>query len=220
MSLEDARKRVRSIRYLMASNDSAIDDFLMEAEAIEYSNDQKSTDLTSNQDSPATSRRSLLNNLLENLEPEELRDVAQTLLKIADAIDQDWHPEKVRSAYHWPSAAARIERNSPRLSKRAMSILRFRKERTKTIAPDLLGEPAWEMLLELFCQFAGGAAISLKSLTIASGAAPSTALRQVDKLELEGLIKRQPSLTDGRVTLITLTKQGVLAVGRALEQCP
>jgi DNA-binding MarR family transcriptional regulator len=218
ISIEEARKRIRSIRYLIASNDSSIDDFLREAEAIDSSIDIRSPDLQPERENPATKKRSLLEGLLENLEPEELRDVAHTLLKIADAVDQDWHPEKVRSAYRWPSGAAKIERNSLRLAKHAKAILRFRRERTKTIPADLFGEPAWEMLLELFCQFAGGAAVSLKSITIASGAPQTTALRQIDKLESEGLIKRRPSTTDGRVTLIELTKDGVLAVGRALEQ--
>lgn len=219
VSVDEARKKVRALRYLIASNDSNIDDYLREAEAIDSSINIRLSEHPPEREKPATKKRSLLEGLLENLEPDELRDVAHTLLKIADAVDQDWHPEKVRSAFRWPSAAASIERNSLRLAKHAKSILRFRRERTKTIPADLLGEPAWEMLLELFCQFAGGAAVSLKSITIASGAPPTTALRQIDKLESEGLIKRRPSTTDGRVTLIELTKDGVLAVGRALEQC-
>lgn len=168
---------------------------------------------------PASQKHLLQDNLLENLEPDELRDVAETLLRIADAVDQNWQPENVRAAFRWPSAAAAIERNSLRLAKHAKAILRFRRERTKTIPADLLGEPVWEMLLEMFCQFSGGAAISLKSLTIASGAAPTTALRLIEKLELEGLIKRRPSPSDGRVTLVELTKEGVLAVGRCLGNC-
>lgn len=220
LSVEDARFRVKSLKHLMASNDSNIDDFINLVENIETSINLHSSATTAEPDKPPVNVHSILDALVDDLDPQGLRDIACTLLRIADAVDQNWRPNNVRSAFKWPSAAARIERNSLELARRAKVILRFRLERTKTIAPSLLGEPAWEMLLELFCQFSGGAAISSKSLSIASGAAPTTALRQIDKLEAEGLIKRSPSLVDGRVTLIELTKDGVLAVGRILEQCP
>ncbi len=35
VSVDEARKKVRALRYLIASNDSNIDDYLREAEAIE-----------------------------------------------------------------------------------------------------------------------------------------------------------------------------------------
>nr|WP_237440899.1 MarR family transcriptional regulator [Erythrobacter ramosus] len=76
------------------------------------------------------------------------------------------------------------------------------------------------MLLELFVQFSGGAAVSTKSLIKVSRAPPTTAFRQIDRLEREGLIKRRTSDVDQRVTLIDLTRKGVVAVGCALEEFP
>lgn len=220
VSFEEAKKRVLSLRHLIASNDSNIDDFIREAELIESSANLRSSESRSDHEIRSSKRRSILEAITENLEPDDLRELASTLLKVADAVDQDWHPETTKSVFSWPSAAARIERSSLKLARRAKALLHFRRERAKTIPAELLGEPAWEMLLDLFCQFSGGAAVSLKSLTIASGASATTALRIIDKLEAEGLIQRRSCPTDGRVTLVELTKKGVLAVGHILEKCP
>ena len=173
-------------------------------------------------DAPARAQDNKLpvDQLTENLSPEELRKLAAKLLKIADSIDQDWRPDNVRSVFKWPSAAYRIERNALELAKRAKLILSLREYRVAYLPTDLLGDTTWEMLLELFCQFAGGAAISIKSLTIASGAAPTTALRQIEKLERAGFITRRVSASDGRVVLVELTSLGVVTVGRVLEKVP
>ncbi|AOL93928.1 DNA repair protein RadC [Porphyrobacter sp. LM 6] len=72
------------------------------------------------------------------------------------------------------------------------------------------------MLIELFVQFAGGAKVSTKSLCIISGIPDTTALRLIDKLDEAGLIKRTSSQADKRVTLVELTREGVVAVGNAL----
>ena len=73
------------------------------------------------------------------------------------------------------------------------------------------------MLLELFIQFAGGAKVSTKSLSLISGSPDTTAHRLIDRLEDAGLIKRSTSTSDKRVTLVELTRKGVLAVGSALK---
>lgn len=156
--------------------------------------------------------------LIETLSTEGLRNLGAKLLKIADAIDQDWRPENVRSGYHWPSDAHRIERNALALAKGAKLILHFRSERSKFLPEELLGDTTWDMLLELFCQFAGGAAISVKSLSIASGASATTALRQIEKLERAGFITRRNCQSDGRVVLVELTRMGVVKVGWTLER--
>lgn len=161
----------------------------------------------------------IVNEATSNLPSDQLRRVAETLSKIADAVDQKWRPENIKSAYGRLSAAHRIERNSVNLALRAKTILKFRRDRAKSIPADVMGEPGWDILLELFCQFAGGAAASTKSLALISGVPQTTALRCLERLEVDGLIERHPSTTDRRVTLYELTKEGVIAVGTALEKC-
>ena len=154
----------------------------------------------------------------QDLNPAEMRGLAGSLLKLADAIDQGWEPARVRSRFHWATRAGGVARNALELAKVAVRVQERGRRRERHLPADLLGEPSWQMLLELFVQFAGGAKVSTKSLCIISGCPDTTALRQIDRLEESGLVKRSQSLEDKRVTLVELTRKGVLAVGSALQE--
>lgn len=170
---------------------------------------------------PDTSGRDEQSTLLEKvslgLSPEEMRDLSQSLLRLADAVDQDWSPEKVRSRYYWPSKARRIERNAIELAKRAVRIRELARRRERYIPREMLGEPSWQMLLELFIQFAGQAKVSTKSLCIISGCPDTTALRHIEQLEAAGFVQRSHSEEDRRVRFVELTREGAIAVGSALK---
>jgi hypothetical protein len=160
----------------------------------------------------------LLDKLETNMSPTSLRNLAATLLRLADSIDQDWDPAKVRSNFPMFSKAARIERNAMRLSSAAIREEYRAKIREEAVGTDLVGVPAWNMLLELFKQFSGGAKVSTKSLQIIARCPETTALRIIDRLEDRGLVTRSHSDSDKRVTFVTLTAQGVTSVGSVLEQ--
>lgn len=162
-------------------------------------------------------RQDVINRLAADWKPREIRDLAATLLRLADSLDQGWDGSNERSVFRWPSAQARIERNAVNLAMKARLITEHRLRRREYISTDLLGEPAWDMLLDLFMQFAGGAKVSTTSLCIASRVPSSTALRYITALEEEGYVTRSPSSIDKRVTFVALTDVGVLAVGRYLE---
>jgi hypothetical protein len=148
---------------------------------------------------------------------QQMRTLGSSLLKLADALDDDWQPEMVRSKYHWVTGAGQIERNALPLAQVAMRLRRSAEYRTRHFSKEWFGEPAWNMLLELFIQFAGGARVSVKSLVIASGAPETTAGRMLNRLESHGLVERKPSATDRRVMPVSLTCQGVIRVGSALK---
>ncbi|QUL38372.1 MarR family winged helix-turn-helix transcriptional regulator [Erythrobacter sp. JK5] len=169
-------------------------------------------------DPPPADKSRILEDIEASMTPAEMRDLAGSLLRLADAFEQDWSPDSVQAAFHWPSGAAKIERNSLELAKRATLLVRQRQMRETFLPSDLFGEPGWNMLLDLFIQFAGGAKVSGKSLSIAAGCPQTTALRHLARLEEAGLVKREPSRHDARVTLYSLTKQGVIGVGRVLER--
>lgn len=165
----------------------------------------------------ANNRSHLLDEVARDLTPADMRSLASSMLKLADALDQDWAPELVRSRYHWASKAGRLERNSVELAKIAVRVQDVGRRRERHLPSELLGEPSWQMLLELFIQFAGGAKVSTKNLCIISGCPDTTALRLIDRLEQAGLIRRAPSEEDKRVTLLELTQKGVVSVGSALQ---
>lgn len=166
-------------------------------------------------DTEGTTQRRL-EEVSRGMSPSAMRTLAGKLMKLADSIDQQWEPTSVRSKYHWTSRAGKIERNAMQLARTAIRVRELGRRRERYLPPELLGEPAWQMLLELFVQFAGGAKVSTKSLSVISGIPDTSALRLIDKLEEAGLIKRTSSHTDKRVTLVELSREGVVAVGNAL----
>ena len=168
--------------------------------------------------SSVSDRNGLIAQLARDWNTRQIRDFAATLLRLADSLDQDWDGRNVRSVFRWPSTLSRIERNSANLATKARVIAAQRERRLEFVDGDLLGEPAWDMLLDLFMQYAGGAKVSTTSLCIASRVPTSTALRYITLLEDKDYITRTPSYHDRRVTLVSLNDAGVLAVGRYLEQ--
>lgn len=72
-------------------------------------------------------------------------------------------------------------------------------------AEHLFGEPAWDMLIELFIHEVEGKPISTSSLGIASGMSASSGLRLVQNLVDAGLVVREEDPGDGRRTLISLS---------------
>ena len=164
-----------------------------------------------------TKRQNEIKRLSTEWKPHEMRDVAVSLLRLADSLDQYSANSIERSVFDWPSTRVRIEGNATNLAEKARLITERRERRINYISNDLLGEPAWDMLLDLFIQFARGAKISTTSLCIASRAPLTTALRYISVLEEKGYVTRNPSRVDKRVTFVDLTDLGVLSVGQYLE---
>jgi len=72
----------------------------------------------------------------------------------------------------------------------------------------LFADPAWDILLDLFIREAQGEPVSVKSASVGSNVAPSTALRWLKVLESEGLIISRDDSEDRRCRLVTLTSDG------------
>ncbi len=168
-------------------------------------------------DVTAIERQSLVAHLADTWKPHDMRDLASSLMRLADSLDQGWDGSNVKSAFRWPGKLARIERNAMNLALKAQVITARRQKRRAYLPEGLVGEPAWDMLLDLFMQFAGGAKVSTTSLCHASGVPSTTALRYIQLLEEGGLVKRSNSAFDKRVTFVELTDAGVLAMGGYLE---
>jgi DNA-binding transcriptional ArsR family regulator len=83
-----------------------------------------------------------------------------------------------------------------------------RRRRNSVFDPELLGEPAWDILLDLFVAKVGAKRISVTSACIAADVPPTTALRWLTVLEQDGLIHRMNDEFDQRRTWVTLTDEG------------
>lgn len=98
------------------------------------------------------------------------------------------------------------------LSRLAIEEYQERRRRSKYFDVDLFGEPAWDMLLDLFVAGAVERRLSVTALCYGSGSSQTTALRWLGVLESKGLVGRSADKLDKRRVWVMLTKQGDLAV--------
>lgn len=91
----------------------------------------------------------------------------------------------------------------------ARTIYQHRKARAKFLPGDLLGEPAWDILLDLYVAQVERREINVTSASLASQVPSTTGLRWIVILESRGYIERCSSGHDARVTYLRLTDQGM-----------
>ena len=125
---------------------------------------------------------------------------------IADAA------RKARESIDALEAAARPAPGDPLVA--ARRLYRERRTRDAALPAELFGEPAWDLLLGLYISRADAEEVSVTRAAELACAKMTTALRLIDRLEREGLVKRQDGSRSRRVTAIALTK----AAAERLEQ--
>jgi len=91
---------------------------------------------------------------------------------------------------------------------RALEILDVRKRRETVFGDDLFGEPAWDLMLDLFVQHVERQKTSSTSAAIAARVPPTTALRYLNSLVRKGLVMRHVSDHDLRVQYVALSDYG------------
>lgn len=77
---------------------------------------------------------------------------------------------------------------------------------------ELFGEPAWDILLDLYVANAEGKTVSVSSACIGSASPPTTGLRWLGVLSEQGLILREHDPEDQRRVLVRLTTKGLSAM--------
>lgn len=77
---------------------------------------------------------------------------------------------------------------------------------------DLFGEPAWDILLDLYIAQAEGKPVSVSSACIGSASPPTTGLRWLAVLTEQGLIARTADEQDHRRIMVHLTERGMAAM--------
>lgn len=97
----------------------------------------------------------------------------------------------------------------------ARAVYDSRRARNKILPPGLLGEPAWDILLDLYGNDTGQGA-STKHVCLAADVPYSTAWRCLGALESDGLIVRYSDNLDARRHLVRLTSLGESAVRRCV----
>ena len=84
--------------------------------------------------------------------------------------------------------------------------LHVRKIREKYFGKKIFGEPAWDILLELYVSELQDKKISTSNLILSSSYSSSTAMRWIKNLEENSMIFKSPSKIDGRVQYQRISK--------------
>jgi DNA-binding MarR family transcriptional regulator len=105
-------------------------------------------------------------------------------------------------------ADARRNPTTKELRQIASRIYDARRTRGKILDDKLFGEPAWDMLLALYCLPARGQVMSITSLTYCADTPQTTGYRWQNVLLAEGLIERGPEGSDARRQIVRLTAKG------------
>jgi hypothetical protein len=90
----------------------------------------------------------------------------------------------------------------------ALKAYRDRRRRAEVFGDEtLFGEPAWDILLDLFVAGEKGKRVAVTSACIGSGVPSTTALRWLNVLELRGLVEREDDNADARRSFVRLTSK-------------
>ena len=141
---------------------------------------------------------------------DELVAIAARLRDVADAA-----PEAGITPASAPERSPRSDRRHLELARKTYSL---RRKRAVIFGnPELFGEPAWDILLDLFIAQAENKPVSVSSACIGSAAAATTGLRWLGVLADEGLIVRENDSGDNRRVLVRLSNTGVKAMERFFD---
>jgi len=95
----------------------------------------------------------------------------------------------------------------------AREIYAARRQRSTIFGnPELFGEPAWDILLDLYIAYVEDKPVSVSSACIGSAAPPTTGLRWLGVLAEQDLILREHDPEDQRRVLVRLTELGLASM--------
>jgi DNA-binding MarR family transcriptional regulator len=92
-----------------------------------------------------------------------------------------------------------------------------RATRSSFFSGSLFAEPAWDMLLDLYCAYLAQQRACVTSVCAASPVPLSTAVRWLKALESHGLVTRSQDPLDSRRFFVSLTAEGIDSMTRYIE---
>lgn len=145
----------------------------------------------------------------EQVAEEYLQPLADELVAIA---------ARLRDVAASPAHTQRTQRSERRYLALARQAYALRRKRAAIFGnPELFGEPAWDILLDLYIAHADGKPVSVSSACIGSASPPTTGLRWLGVLADEGLVVRENDADDHRRVLVRLTRAGITAMERFFD---
>ena len=116
----------------------------------------------------------------------------------------------------YPAAQGQQSTQPASLADLARRLYSQRRRRSRHLPAGLFGEPAWDILLDLFIAAEDGRRIPVTSACIAADVPATTGLRWLQVLENNELVERRADPADGRRTHVALTVAGYTAMANCL----
>lgn len=147
--------------------------------------------------------------------PAEARDIRRHLQDLEQQLQQ------LRSKVAPALVERPAETSTPSISYTYVkSVIEARRARDRHFDRNLFGEPAWDMLLELFACELAQLRMTTSQLCVAAAVPATTALRWIGNLEQVGLIVRSDDPLDGRRVFVRLTQKGIEALSAYFKEVP
>lgn len=157
-------------------------------------------------------------NSTANRRSAQLRSTAAKLLQLANELETEDYGAAAGSRLRpADSSSSWNDLNTQFILSRAVENYRARRRRKMFLDPSLFGEPAWDILLDLFAARLQNRRISVSSACIGADVPPTTALRWLGLLEEAGLVTRHENDSDLRVTWVKLTDEASKAMFEYFE---
>jgi hypothetical protein len=143
--------------------------------------------------------------------------IANELLAMARELEIGESPsailESLAAGETKDNAKATASQDHPIWVELARQTYEDRRRRTKIFrSEDLFGEPAWDILLDLFIAAKERRRVSVTSACIGSAVPSTTALRWIAILEKQGLLVREADPGDARRVYVKLSARGYAAM--------
>lgn len=133
---------------------------------------------------------------------DRLRAAAFEMLDMADKI-----AAASQLPYASMASSSRADTNPSGLTllQAALDTYRIRRSRDKYFPSAIFGEPAWDILLDLYANETLGRKVTVSNVCVAAAAPMSTGMRWLRMLEDRGFITREAADDDNRVIFVRLT---------------
>lgn len=140
-----------------------------------------------------------------------LQELEALILRYHDAPEEELSPSKASE----PEAARGLVPDYAQLAEATYDARRVRDEVFGR--PDIFGEPAWDILLDLLAAAGKNKELSVNAVCVGSRAAPTTALRYIEVLCSAGWVEKRSDPLDKRRQYVSLTSEGLRLMRRFFQ---
>jgi len=139
--------------------------------------------------------------------------MTEELRSVMENSASEWRGDMEDAPFDFADAMSPANSSvSEELTAYARRVLDGRRARSAFFYDGLFGEPAWDILLDLFVAEQESKQISISSACIAAGGSSTTALRWLSRLEEMKLVERRGDTTDRRRVFVRITPRAHTAI--------